>query len=399
MLGAFRAGASLFVLLLAFGACSTTTEGTATGIPSPECRTDADCASSNVSCRRVQCVEQKCQESDVPAGVTAQEFLADEPACKRVVCDGHGGEQSVPDPTSIPTGNASACMRVSCDAAGNETTVPDLSRPPTDTPHDCEKETCSANGTVILVPDPSDTPVDTPNDCHQASCSANGTVTPVPDPNDLPLDQRGDCQKNTCNADGTIGTTADDTDTPPPSTCQTFTCTSGKPVGTAANIGTVCSSLGFACGTSGQCDTCPAPNAACSEPGIGSRSSSAPYDFQGIGHCDSGGRSFCGAVPTGAADYATYYDDGTGPLCSFDPYFEILPSAPVTFCAYFDCPSVACPSGSHADTSAAGKPGCCLNAAAGAFTGMQIGFCSGARVTTKVTTGASCAGYELHFHD
>ena len=106
-----------------------------------------------------------------------------------------------------------------------------------------------------------------------------------------------------------------------------------------------------------------------------------------------------GAVPAGASDYYTYYDDQTGFLAVFDPYFEIEPTAPVTMCVYFDCASVTCPSGSTASTSSASKAGCCLSAPANAFTGMPVNFCDGARVAIQVTPVSGCAGYELHFHD
>ncbi len=189
-----------------------------------------------------------------------------------------------------------------------------------------------------------------------------------------------------CDADGGTSTAPDPTNVPAPTTCATFSCDNVTPVSTPANPTAQCSDLGFVCGSDGQCATCPAPDASCDEPGVGSRVSTSPHDFQGIGRTDTGGRYLCGAVPSGAASYYTYYDDQTGFLAVFDPDFEISPTAPVTLCAYFDCASVTCPAGSTSSTSSAQQPGCCLNAQPGAFTGMAIDFCDGGRVTLEVTS-------------
>ena len=134
------------------------------------------------------------------------------------------------------------------------------------------------------------------------------------------------------------------------------------------------------------------------DPGPGSRAQASAHDFGGIGRTDTGGRDFCGAVPAGQAEYYTYYDDGTGFLAVFDPYFEIRPQVAANMCVYFDCASIACPGGTTVD-SLGGHPGCCWDASAGTFTGHRIDFCTGARVTLKVTSTSTCAGYEAHFHD
>lgn len=281
--------------------------------PSYECTTDAQCASTP-SCRRWQCVDHKCQSSDLADGVESPSYVGNEPACKKVVCDGKGGTRTTPDPTN--------------------------------------------------------TPPDTPGDCKKESCDASGSITKV----------------------------NDDTDPPAPTTCLSYTCSGGSAVGSPIHPTTKCSPEGFVCGPKGACDVCPVPDATCSDTGPGSRVEASAHDFAGIGRTDSGGRWFCGAVPSGAAEYYTYYDDGTGFLASFDPYFEVEPQAPTQMCVFFSCPSIACPTGTTSSSSS-GHPGCCLDAPAGVFTGAAIPFCDGGRVTIRVTTTSACSGYELHFHD
>ena len=363
----------LSVVSLAWAGCvlpfGSDSSGDGSITPGGECSTDDQCG-SGVSCQVEHCVNRQCQSSPAADGTMASDYTSDEPACEKVVCDGKGGTRNVADPTNVPTGAAVACKRATCDTSG----------------------------TVEYTPDPSNTPPDEPHDCKRDSCASDGTITYVPDPTDLPTDSKGDCKKPTCDASGTEGSTPDDSDTPPATTCFSYTCSDGAPVGTPINPNTVCSAEGFACGADGSCTTCPTPDATCTSSGPGSRTATSAYDFAGIGRTDSGGRWVCGAVPSGAAEYYTYYDDGTGFLASFDPYFEIEPQAPAQMCVYFDCPSIACPGGTTASSSG-GHPGCCLDAPAGVFTGANIGFCDGARVNISVTTTSTCAGYELHFHD
>jgi len=375
---------------------TSTTEGGFTRVDG--CTTDSEC-SATTSCTEAHCVNRQCQVTNLPAGATVASTYG--LTCHRAVCDGHGAETTIVDPTVVPTGNAVACKHAACDANGNLVTEPDPSNVPEDTPHDCKRDGCDTSGARTTTPDPTDTPADHPGDCKRDACDANGGFTQSANPSDTPADQAGDCQRDGCDANGNPNKTPDNTDVPPPSTCMTFTCQSGKAVGAPANIGKKCTDSGFACGTTGQCDTCPAPDAACTDQGYGAgaRSITTAHDFAGIGHCDSGGRVTCDTVKAGEVAWFTYYDDGTGFLCDFDPYFEVRPTAPATMCAYFACPSVQCPGGSRPDNSIAGKPGCCVDAPANGFTGMAVGFCSGARVTIKVQGTAACTGYEMHFKD
>lgn len=337
--------------------------------PPPECTTDTDCASTP-SCREWRCEAHQCQEHDLADGVAAPDYAGNQPVCQRVVCDGQGETRTEPDPTNTHGTSTPSCKKATCDGSGN----------------------------VSYEPDPSNTPADTPHDCQVDQCASDGSITQAPDPTDLPEDHTGDCSKPGCDASGAVTKTPDDSDTPPDSTCFSYTCSGGKPVGTPINPTTNCSSEGYVCGSDGLCSTCPAPDAACTDPGPGSRDASSAHDFGGIGRTDTGGRRFCGAVPNGAAEYYTYYDNETGFLAKFDPYFEIRPQAQATMCVYFDCPSINCPSGWSDDTMS-GHPGCCEQAAPGSFSGARIDFCASARVDIKVTTQASCAGYEVHFHD
>ncbi len=339
------------------------------GGPAPECTTDAQCESTQ-SCRAWRCEQHKCQEHDIADGVEAPDYVGVQPTCQKVVCDGQGGTRTVPDPTAVPSTTAPACQRYACDASGTAVLEPDPTNTGGTSAPACQRVTCDSAGNASLAPDPGNTPPDTPGDCNKAACDASGSVVESPD----------------------------DGDVPPDSTCFSYSCNSGSAVPTPINPDKNCSSAGYVCGADGSCATCPTPDAACTDPGPGSRSSSSAHDFGGIGRTDSGGRTFCGAVPSGAAEYYTYYDDGTGFLASFDPYFEIRPQSDATMCVYFDCPSISCPSSWTSDTMS-GHPGCCLAAAAGAFSGAGISFCDGARVDIKVTSGASCTGYELHFHD
>jgi hypothetical protein len=307
--------------------------------PGGDCSVDSDCGMTE--CAQLHCVDRKCTPANYPRGTTPMGSVPSS-LCQHAACDGDGGLTSVPDPTVVSTQPAPACMRNACTADGVPTFTTDLTNPPVSPPGSCKRLVCDADGGTSTEPDPTTVPAST--------------------------------------------------------TCATYSCNDGVAVSTPANPTAKCSDLGFVCGSDGTCGTCPVPDSACDEPGVGSRVSTSPHDFQGIGRTDSGGRYFCGAVPPGAADYYTYYDDQTGFLAVFDPYFEIEPTAPVTMCAYFNCQSVTCPAGSTSSTSS-GQPGCCLNAQPGAFTGMSIAFCDGGRVTLNVTSSAPCAGYQLHFHD
>lgn len=303
------------------------------------CRVDYDCGPST-ACRALRCVNETCEQQNAPEGTPTTDPST--PACRRAVCDGLGNVSFTVDATA--------------------------------------------------------TPRDTPNDCRISRCEADGTVGGTFDPTDLPEDTRGDCKRDQCSSTGAAASVPDDTDVPAPTTCMQRSCQGGAIVSTPQNPDASCSNDGYVCGEDGACRTCATPDAACTDLGPGSRLQSAAHDFEGIGRTDSGGRTFCGAVPAGEAAYYTYYDNQTGFLAEFDPYFELRPQADATMCVFFDCPSVDCPAETSTDTLS-GHPGCCWSAAAGSFSARSIDFCDGARVTLRVTTEAACTGYELRFHD
>lgn len=325
---------TVLALAMASGACLLPNDD-----DDGECRVDYDCGAST-ACRALRCVENRCEQVNASEGTVADDPST--PACRRSVCDGRGN--------------------------------------------------------ATLAVDPSATPKDVPHDCRVSRCEADGTLGGTYDATDVPEDTRGDCMKDQCSETGVAARIVDDTDVPPPGTCMAGSCQNGALQRTPINPTGHCSDAGYVCGADGMCQTCPVPDAACADTGYGSRVQSAAHDFDGIGRTDSGGRTFCGAVPAGEAAYYTYYDNVTGFLAEFDPIFELRPQNDATMCAFFDCPSVACPSDTREDTLS-GHPGCCWDAPAGSFSARHIDFCERGRVTLRVTTATPCTGYELHFND
>jgi hypothetical protein len=335
------------------------------------CTNDADCiGTASSSCKEKHCRQNQCVEENIPEGLPSTR-AAGELVCRRVICDGLGGERSVVDTTAIPTSGAPVCKKYSC----------------------------SETGDPLLLPDPGASPADTPNDCKRATCDDSGSLVQTPDVNDLPTDTKGDCKKPACTADGKISTANDDAD-PPSSTCMTYTCNAGASKGTPANLGKSCSTngYGFVCGASGACNACPTPDGSCTDPGPGaaSRTPATAFNFGDIGRCDAGGRTFCGALANGQSAHFKYRDDGTGPLCEFDPVVSITPTGTATLCEYFTCPSVTCPSGSTPATQGS-NPGCCITANS-TTAAMRINYCYRANVQIAVTATSACTGYMLSFN-
>ncbi len=324
-----------FIVISALMTLSSCSAPLATG----GCEADADCGASQ-DCKAWRCEAQRCVEEDAPAGTTPNDPSVSVPPCHRLVCDGHGAATVEVDPSAVPP----------------------------DTPGDCMKPACAADGTVTSMPDPGDAPPDDlPGDCMKPACDASGNVTSVP---------------------------ADD---PPTAACESFTCQNGQPTGTPANEGMVCSPLGFACGNTGMCDTCPPADASCTDPGPGATSHAlgSAHDFGTIGFCDSDEITLCGALTSGTTAYFTYAVSGGVTFCDFDPFVFVQASAPVTVCQYFGCSSVPCPSGTTPSTLG-GVAGCCID---GAATQMQImPSCDDPQVYVTVDAkGASCTTYEVGF--
>ncbi len=373
-------------------------EGTgATG----ECTLDLDCAESDQTCSTSQCVGGKCTSTNAPEGAAPQGG-SEAFNCTRTVCDGMGKTTTVADDSVPPAStDAEPCHQIVCQA-GVAVSVATPNVTSDSDPGDCMETTCDATGMPEATPDPSDVPTDVAHDCMKPGCSPAGMPTSTPDPTDLPTQETGDCQTAGCDASGNTTMTADNSDPPAATTCMTFACASGKAVGTPQNPTANCSDYGFVCGADGLCTTCPTPDAACTDPGPGAaaRTPTSAYDFGGIGHCDSGGRNFCGALNAGQTAYFTWKDDGTGPFCDFDPYIEVKPQGAVTLCEYSDnCSSLTCPAGTTASTLGSAN-GCCLAASAGDYQGFAFPACAGGRLYATVTpASASCTGYDLEFND
>ncbi len=310
----------------------------------PECYEDWDCHGAGASepCRENKCVNGACTVQNVPEGVTPQ--TNGDLVCRRLICDGQGNEKTLIDPTAVK-----------------------------DTPHDCKQTACDAQGNPSYTPNTSDLPEDVAGDCKKPACAANGTPSTTPSPSDIPANVVGDCKKPACTADGLPSTTNDDSDPPPPGACMAYTCSNGAAAGHPINQGKNCSSYGFTCGTTGYCDTCPPADAQCTDPGPGknSRTPNTAYAFDDIGRCDSGGRTFCGALPAGQTAYFSFRDDGTGFLCEHDPYISVSPSAPVTLCVGNQC----------TDTGS-----------------MSFDTAEGSTYVISVTAKTGCTSYELSFH-
>ncbi len=368
---------------------------------SPECFSDISCTGAS-ACREARCVSGKCVTSNVPDGAAPTPTGSPrEVECRRIVCDGQGNERSVVDQTVLPKREPPACQRFACSPAGDVLLFSDPSNGVPDSDRgDCQTMACDALGGVTIQPDVTDLPADVAGDCRAPACGADGRASAIANPSDVPADQNHDCQQPACAADGTITSVNDDADVPADTTCETFACADGVATASPINEGQTCSDLGFVC-NGGNCNVCPAPDASCADPGPGQNSQSAgtAFDFGGIGHCDSGGRSFCGAVAANETTFYSFRDNDTGTIfCEFDPSISISSTAPVTLCEYFSCGAVTCPGGSTPSTSG-DLQGCCVDADS-TLAAMRINPCGEASVLISVRAkpGTTCAGYTLRFN-
>ncbi len=312
-----------------------------------ECTVDAECTQSTVACRETQCVDRQCITRTAPEGMA-------------------------------PATSA-------------------LGQPPP-----CKSWWCTREGVAELVNAPAGPARDIFKDCKQTICDGNGNATIEPDVNDVPVSPVGDCQTSTCSPDGTAGQTADDTDIPKVSaTCKKGTCTHGAPGTAPADVGTSCDDLGETCSSSGACDVCFTPDAACTDigPGASAHTPTSPKDWGGIGRCDDGGRAWCGSVAAGGTAYFKYYDDQTGPFCNFDPRISFEPAGSATVCLLTECPGTpSCPNGwAYANPGVGTYRGCCATVGAGG-TDVAIDYCRATHVMITVTTAEPCVGYRLAFN-
>ncbi|HEU4532481.1 MAG TPA: hypothetical protein VFS00_00140, partial [Polyangiaceae bacterium] len=85
----------------------------------PECVSDLSCTGGG-ACREARCVSGRCVTSNVPDGVAPTPAgSAREIECRRIVCDGQGGERSVVDQTVLPKRQPPSCQKFACSAAGD----------------------------------------------------------------------------------------------------------------------------------------------------------------------------------------------------------------------------------------------------------------------------------------
>ena len=384
------------LLMILLAACGDVEPAPSSSGSNVECSQAADCG-TETACKKWRCEVNHCVADFAPAGTLgSSEYQA--PPCKRIVCDGQGDEILEIDTSNSPPDMAGDCQRFVCNADGTTSPMVDTTDV-VETPADCKKNACDATGHIVQSPDPTDIPADIPKDCKKNSCDANGAGIKIPDPADVPDNESGDCVQLSCDANGnTVEAPAND---PPPATmCATYGCQNGEAiVSMVMNQGLVCSPYGYSCGSTGECDTCPAADAMCTAigPGVGTGSKASAYDFGEVGWCDFfNDADFCGRVGPGATSYFRYIADGSFSLCQFDPYVSATASDPVKLCEYFNCPSVTCPSGSTPATLD-GFPGCCRT---DTVPTMVISpSCRDSEVFMTIENmGSTCVAYEMHFH-
>lgn len=311
-----------------------------------ECTVDAECTQSTVACRQTRCVNRQCVTSQAPEGLA-------------------------------PSTGA-------------------LGQPPP-----CKNWWCTADGVAQLMNAPAGPAPDYFPDCKRTICDGNGGATIEPNVNDVPPDATGNCQKSTCNADGTPGQTPDDSDVPKSTAaCSKGTCSNGVPGSVPADVGSVCDDKGQACSSTGACNVCFTPDAACTDlgPGASAHAPTSPKDWGGIGRCDTGGREWCGSVAANSTAYFKYSDDQTGPLCEFGPHISFSPSGPATVCLLSECPgNPTCPNGwAYANPGIGTYRGCCATVSVGG-TDVDIDYCRANQQMITVTTTDPCVGYRLSF--
>ncbi|HTQ43138.1 MAG TPA: hypothetical protein VMI75_10315, partial [Polyangiaceae bacterium] len=71
----------------------------------------------------------------------------------------------------------------------------------------------------------------------------------------------------------------------------------------------------------GSCDSCPALDDACTDPGPGATAHTfaTVYNFGTIGLCDGDGDALCDTLTAGGEEWFAYTSDGTLSFCTFDP--------------------------------------------------------------------------------
>ena len=243
------------------------------------CLSASTCPGTDAECHTRSCVSGQCGVTNTAQGTS---LAAQTPRdCKKNICNGSGGTQTVNDELDLPV-DGNPCTQDVCTAgqpsnpfvtAGNScgasticdgqgacvTCLTASSCPGTDT--DCHHRTCvggqcgmanAAMGTAV--------PNQTPGDCKSVVCNGSGAPVSVNDDSDLPVDGNG-CTRDVCaagvpsNPNQSSGTACGDNlmcngqgacvgcitaaNCGPDTTCQTHACNNGTCSVTNAAVGTL----------------------------------------------------------------------------------------------------------------------------------------------------------------
>ncbi|MBK9264211.1 MAG: hypothetical protein IPM54_30970 [Polyangiaceae bacterium] len=165
-----------------------------------QCATDADCPATGQVCTVPACIDGTCGTRNALNGTPADTTVQKVGDCKIIVCDGLGGTKAIHDDTDVPD-DANPCTIDTCEnGAPKMTNVPadTLASPTLQQPGDCKKVICDGMGGQKTVIDDTDMP-DDGNQCTIDTCS-NGA------PLMTNVDVNTPCGLNQkCNASGQCG--------------------------------------------------------------------------------------------------------------------------------------------------------------------------------------------------
>jgi hypothetical protein len=257
------------------------------------CLSAATCPGTDTECRPRSCVNGVCGFANTVGGTAKAAQVTKD--CKRVLCDGSGGEFSVPDLTDLPV-DGNACTADLCNGS-----TP--SNPPLGAGVTCGgTSVCDGAGACVACLTATTCPGgDT--ECHVRTCSAAHICglrnTPVGTA--LASQVIGDCKKNQCDGNGSTQTINDNTDLPVDgNVCTQDLCAAGQPSNPPVASGTACAT-GLICNTTGSCvgcrtaADCPGADTACQtrtcsasgQCGISDVAAGMPVGAQTAGDCRS----------------------------------------------------------------------------------------------------------------
>jgi hypothetical protein len=200
----------------------------------------------------------------VPAGTVVAGLPQTPRDCRATACDGAGGTIGIADDGDTPSDDGNLCTDQSC-SAGVPVFPPLPAGTPVaglpQTPNDCRTSVCDGGGGQTTVPDDGDTPAGGENPCMVGSCSAGAVVfTPVPAGTivaGLPQTDQ-DCRVNVCDGSGGQVQIADTDDTPAGdgNECTDDVCDGTFPSYPATLAGTSCDQDGLYCNGNRDCVEC-----------------------------------------------------------------------------------------------------------------------------------------------